>query len=107
MEQAQNSDESSGFFVGFTNALSSENTYQKPDLDASKKLMRGDSRPGIDIQLARKWIFVKNTMEYDDLLHPAQLGRGHLDAGSPLAHVAQLRWCHDIKLQGRPSKSFS
>ena len=29
-------------------------------------------------------------MEYDDLLHPAQLGRGHLDAGSPLAHVAQL-----------------
>ena len=32
----------------------------------------------------------KNTMEYDDLLHPAQLGRGHLDAGSPLAHVAQL-----------------
>ena len=45
---------------------------------------------GIDIQLARKWIFVKNTMEYDDLLHPAQLGRGHLDAGSPLAHIAQL-----------------
>ena len=29
-------------------------------------------------------------MEYDDLLHPAQLGRSHLDAGSPLAHVAQL-----------------
>ena len=29
-------------------------------------------------------------MEYDDLLHSAQLGRGHLDAGSPLAHVAQL-----------------
>ena len=26
----------------------------------------------------------------DDLLQPAQRGRGHLDAGSPLAHVAQL-----------------
>ena len=25
-----------------------------------------------------------------DLLYPAHLGRGHLDAGSPLAHVAQL-----------------
>ena len=26
----------------------------------------------------------------DDLPHPAQLGRGHLAAGIPLAHVAQL-----------------
>ena len=26
-----------------------------------------------------------------DLPYPAQLGRGHLAAGSPLAHVAQLR----------------